>query len=116
MNIKEIVKEYPDGFSISVKDNSIFTSEYGYAIAITDMVIDLPYIETAYRELLSMGNVLNYPSEKLLVGGWVDKNNKQYLDLSLFIEDKKVAIQIAKVFNQKAIFSFSDMDDIEVCQ
>ena len=51
----------------------------------------------------------------LLIGGWIDEKTKKfYLDFSIFIKSKKIAVLIAKLFNQKAVFDIKNLNSIYI--
>lgn len=51
-------------------------------------------------------------NNNLFIGGWKDKENNFYLDLSLYLKEEELSKQIGLIFKQKAIFNISKLQEI----
>ena len=113
MNIEEVKKLNPQGFTI-IKTQSGYRvagfEDYcrGYAVSITNNVIS--DIESDFKALDKVIGYLSLSDNtKVGVGYWNDDvENKEYLDITLIVPDLDTAKLLAKIFKQKAIYSFDD--------
>jgi hypothetical protein len=71
------------------------------------------------RSLLTIFNAsMNFPCDRLYVGGWIDSDNggKLCLDISEQYDDLDVAMQVARNRNQRYIFDVANQGSIKVEQ
>ncbi len=105
--LKEMVKNN-GGFSINANGD---TPKSGFMVSVKDLYkIDLDYIEQNEVDFASdMASEING-----YIGGWLDTQSDSpfnfYMDISINIQDKEKAIEIARKNNQLAIF------DVENCE
>ena len=104
------IKNNADGCSINPSTLQPVNTQAGYFVSITD---------NEYKRANSrIVNTLKKQAKKLnlkdyFIGYWKDaKTGKHYIDLSLLIDNKDIALNIAKLFNQKAIFDNSTKESI----
>jgi hypothetical protein len=114
MRTKELLKilqKNPDGISVKAWGNHYIPAYFktGYFVALTDNEVQaIKYNITKLHELARKLNLKTY-----YFGYWKDnKTNKEYLDLSLHVQNKTKAIFIGQTFNQKAIFDCKKMQSI----
>jgi len=113
MNIKEVFKKNPEGFSISYKGMELVEYKTGFSVGVTDNVSNIGDIETTLQNVLITLNNLSINEDLKIVGGW-SFEGKYYLDASLWIHNKEDALILAKLFNQKAIWDFKNKDEVKV--
>jgi len=116
--LKELILKNKEGFTIDTNLNFVNKNK-GFVVALTDN--SDKNLNLLIEKTLSNYNTLKSLSRyKLFFGGWFcDSENKFYLDVSIIIPDKKekslnLALDIAKIQNQKAIFNFKTMDCINL--
>jgi hypothetical protein len=109
MEIKKILLKYKDGATFGL-DFTPKNFKKGYAVALTNNSI-LNWTEKTEQELKNevekikkMAKFLNLKNYFL---GWWTIEKTGFLDISLVLKSKKLALEIAKIFNQKAIYDFS---------
>lgn len=100
------VKNNKDGVSINPLTMLPVNTNKGYFVSITDN----KRIKADYRIVSMLKNkAKELGLKKWFIGYWKDgKTGFNYFDLSLHINDKKEAIGIAKIFNQKAIYGINE--------
>ena len=104
------LKANPEGCSINPMTGETVLPKDGYMVAITDNEMT-ETDETEIVKINSLAILLNLKDHFL--GYWMDsRTGKRFLDLSLYVEDKKLALQLAKIHNQKAIFDCANIDSI----
>jgi len=90
----------------------------GYAVSITDNPIH--FRDITERQLKAEINRLEDQAKKLnlkkyFFGWWLDKKTGiGYLDLSLIFNNKRDALAVGRVFNQKAIFNFKTLQSLYI--
>lgn len=108
--IMNAMNENPEGCSINPNTGNTVLPKTGYFVALTDNEMT----QTDENEIIKLGTlavILNLKDHFL--GYWMDsKTGKRFLDLSVHIEDKTMALEIAKIHNQKAIFDCKNFDSI----
>ena len=98
--LKEIILKNPNGFTIDLSGNLI---KKGFACAFTNsnQKIDLNQnIDNLFKMIKEGFN--NLDKKKVYIGYWKE-NNIDYLDLTKLV-NKKNALYLSKIFNQKGIF------------
>lgn len=104
------IKNNAEGCSIDPNTLLPVNTQAGYFVSITDN----EYKKADYRivnTLKKQANKLNL--KDYFIGYWRDgKTGKHYIDLSLLIDNKNIALNIARLFNQKAIFDNSTKTSI----
>ena len=111
MNIKQVFKENPEGFSIDLSNMTLSDYKNGYIVAITDNMTDSSMIEGLFKNLLNASLYINVPEYKKVIGGWRDEQTKMfYLDLSVWVETREEAISLCKSFNQKAYYDCKEQE------
>jgi hypothetical protein len=111
-SLKDIIIKNKNGFTI---DFNLKPMNYkkGFYVGLTNNFNK--NVDIAINNLLNLKNQFKQYEKNLLIGLWFDTDIKTYfLDLSIFVENKKSALLIAKLFNQKAIFNIKDFDCINV--
>lgn len=107
-----LLAENSDGLTINPSTLTAVNKNNGYFVSITDNEYKRVGIKTV-NSLKKQAKKLNL--KKFYIGYWKDKKtNLKFVDLSLFIKDKKTALNLAKTFNQKAIFDAKKKDCIYV--
>ena len=107
-----ILTELKNNGGFSLKGNDLFFSESGFSVSLENyesvLNFDLDIDKKLIDEVSNKFQVLkDLKLKNALIGGWKDKN-KVYIDVSLFVEDKKEAIKQAKKNNQLAIYDFKN--------
>lgn len=114
MNIVELMANYKEGCSFKKEGNdySPVQMKSGYFVAITDNEVNGD-MEVEIEKISSIARFLNL--KNFFYGFWEDeKTGKKYLDLSLHISDKNIAVETAKLHDQKAIYSCFEKDVVYV--
>ena len=97
------IKNNPNGCSINPNTLRPIDTKSGYFVSITDnerVKADYRIVSHITRKAKEM-NLKDF-----FIGYWKDaKTGKHYFDLSLLVNSRNIALNIAKTFNQKAIFS-----------
>jgi len=114
MNIKQIIKENKEGFTILVKHNNkqleqptLITKKdklKGYCVALTDIKTDINSIEQTFQKCLIIANEIK--AKSVFIGGWSDNNNL-YLDVGIIINKVSHVAIIRDTFQQKSIFNLN---------
>lgn len=101
------------GFSIN--KNGV-TPNTGFMVSLPKCEEVVPENWLFVHEVLTLYFAHNWQklgTEKHYFGGWLDeKTGKWYLDISVNIQNKEVAMETAKEFNQLAIFDLSTFESI----
>ena len=102
-NIIKQLKNNPTGCSLKQNGNKYIPSYDGYFIALTDnkfKSINGQIINKVKKQAYKIG-VKNW-----YYGYWMDnKTGFNYLDVAIFLTDKVKALETAKKYNQRAIYS-----------
>ena len=109
MNIKEYVSLHKEGFTIDLKGNPTSFNE-GFQVGLTDNVCTLDNIDFQFIQLCKIAHKLTADT---FIGGWAD-GDKFYLDISIWIPDEITARAMGNLFNQKAIWDWSNSQCIEI--
>ena len=108
-NIKTIIKENKNGFTIDLNGHFINKQE-GFFIGITNLKgRNLNHLIKKVLYIKRMGFNGN---KNLFIGGWCDNKNNFYLDLSLYVKERALSEKLALLFNQKAIYDLKKLDSI----
>lgn len=107
--IKEFILNNREGFSCNLYGNPINKKE-GYFISITN--IKGKRLNHLIKKVLYIKRFGFKGNNNLFIGGWTDKENNFYLDLSLYLENENLSKQIGLIFKQKAIFNISKLRGI----
>lgn len=107
--LKQMVKNN-GGFSVNTNGDS---PKSGYMVSIRDLYkIDIDLIDQSDIDFAS--NIANQVNG--FIGGWLDVNdtniNNFYMDISINIQNKEKAIELAKQNNQLAIYDVSSGESI----
>lgn len=116
--LNEFDKKFLNDFVIAHKDGFTITGEFknpdfksGFMVGITNN--NDKNLSVAIDRLFKTKE--QFKGNNLFYGGWYDnESSSYYLDLSLFIKDLKTALEVAKAFNQKAIWSNAEQKTITV--
>ena len=95
---REIV-EFKKGYQVSVKDIHRIDTFY-----LNDEMITKTIYELLKKLYMTKGDYF--------VGTWFDDENVLYIDISIYVKDKKEALELAKKHNQKAIFDWDSKTSI----
>jgi hypothetical protein len=111
--LKEIILKNKSGFTID-KNLNFVNKKSGYVVGLTNN--KEKDINVLIDKAINNFNTLKHLSRyKLFFGGWSDSNNF-FLDISIIIpekENKKLALNLAKIQNQQEIFNFKTMECIK---
>ena len=94
-----MLKLNPEGCTIDTNFQMVYKNN-GYFVALTDNVVN-GSVSGEIGKLKEIANILNLKNH--FYGYWRD-NDKEYLDISIHIPSKQVALQVAKIHTQKAIY------------
>ena len=115
--LKEIILKNRNGFTID-KNLNFVNKKNGFVVGLTNN--KEKNIDILINKAIENYNTLKHLSRyKLYFGGWCD-NNTFFLDISLIIpeqkqkENKTLALSLAKIQNQQAIFNFKTMECINI--
>jgi hypothetical protein len=112
VKLLEIIKKNPNGFTIDFNLNPINKNK-GYFIALTNNYNT--DFNIAIDNLFKLKEDFKQYKDKLLIGLWLDENNKTYyLDLSIYVLNKKYSLLIGKLFNQMAIYDIKNNNCINI--
>jgi hypothetical protein len=109
MKIKEALLKHKDGatFGLNFKPKSF---KSGFAVSITNNRI-LLWTEKTEKELKREVEKLKSLAKELRLKryyfGWWTIDKVGWLDISLVLKDKDLALGLAKIFRQKAVYNFS---------
>lgn len=107
--LASVLKENPEGCTIG-KDFQLVSKKRGYFVALTDNQVKEDYMEET-KKLWSIADMLRL--NDYFLGYWKDeRTNLEYLDLSIHVTNKRMALAIAKMHGQKAIFDCKNTDCI----
>jgi len=99
----KIIKENKEGFTVNALLQNV-KFEKGYFVSIAG-VNSSSCSEKAVKEILVLFDTLKDKIEPpIYIGGWTD-SGIIYLDITLHIVNKKLAIAVGKVFGQIAIYN-----------
>jgi len=114
--LKEIILKNKGGFTID-KNLNFVNKKNGYVVGLTNN--KEKNLNVLINKAIDNYNTLKHFSRyKLFFGGWVDDENNYFLDISIIIpeqkakENKTLALNLATIQNQQAIFNFKTMDCI----
>ena len=116
--LKELILKNKSGFTID-KNLNFVNKKNGFVVALTDNSNkDLNLlIEKTLNDLNTLKHLSRF---KLFLGGWYcEKEHKFYFDVSVILKEKNekslnLALNLAKIQNQKAIFNFKTMECINL--
>jgi len=117
MAIKTLLKTLennPDGVTINPLTYQPEYIKRGFAVSLTDNAFSVVNKSTAKAiaaDIKATARQLHL--KKWYIGAWSD-GKKYYIDLSIIVESKKIALELGKIFKQKAIFDFSTLQSIPV--
>ena len=104
-NVLKTLKEHPEGFSVDVDTMRVINPPSGVVVSVTNFsgtLEDLPVLwSRAVKTACSLG-----VSHKI-VGVWHD-GNKCYVDAGVLVNSIETALVLARVFNQKAVYDFTN--------
>jgi hypothetical protein len=111
--IKQIIKENPNGFSVNLSDLTPIKAENDiFCIAITDN--RQKEEDNAINDILKASELFTPIKSRLVLGGWFDVEHKKYcLDLVILERSRDKALFLAETFNQKAIFNLKTFEEIK---
>jgi hypothetical protein len=108
--LKKVIDENPEGFTINAK--TLKPINKGYAVAFTNRTNDnFKGFDDNFKDLYNQMNNNFNNMDNLFIGGWKN-NNKTYLDLSVVENNKNKALNLMNTFNQKAIFNLNNNTEI----
>lgn len=108
----EHINNNPNGFTIDFNLKPLNKNK-GYVIALTNN--NSKDINALIDNLFILKENFKQYSKNLFIGGWLDNETKTYfLDLSIYVTSKKYGLLIAKLYNQKAIFDFKNLNCINI--
>lgn len=108
--IKEVILKNENGFTLRLTTLKPYEENKGYAVAITNL--KGKQINHLIKKVLFISKAFKQIEKNLFIGGWKDKENNFYLDLTLIIKEDNLSLNVAKLFNQKAIYSFMGYQEI----
>jgi hypothetical protein len=113
--LEAIFKEKEQGFTISFNTFKEANHKKGYYVSLTN---NKAHDRKALKSLL--GRVKEQKRafdslKNLYLGGWHDfETDFYYLDLSLWLDNKRLALSIGQIFKQKAVYDIQNQRCIEV--
>lgn len=119
MNIKNILNKNKEGATLDPLTLKNVNFSNGYAVSITDNAIK-SIDSKVQKDLQDLINSINTIAKKInlnkyYIGYWYDKKTGVgYLDITVHISDKKTAVKMARLHNQKAIFNFKTLDSLYI--
>lgn len=113
MNIKEVIKENPEGFSINTNLMALETPKTGYMVSITNNKTTLESSEALFNRLLKVMNALSISKHDKFIGGWKEGKN-YYLDGSIQVLTEIEAQYLGTLFNQKAYYDCKKQRSVEL--
>lgn len=112
IKLMDIIKNNPDGFTIDFNLNPIIKKK-GFFVALTNNYNN--NFNIVIENLFKLKEDFKQFEKNLLIGLWFNSENKTYyLDLSLYIENKKYALMIGKLFKQISIFDIKNLNCINI--
>lgn len=114
MTIKEILLKHKDGATFGL-DFIPKNFKKGYAVSITNNAI-LNWTEKTEEEIKNeiekIKNLARLLNLRRYYLGWWTIEKTGFLDISLVLKSKRLAIEIGRIFGQKAIYDFSKAETI----
>ena len=113
MKLNKILKANADGVSFKKMglDYQPVYFKSGYFVALTDREVKGKAGLKDIAEVEKLAKQLNI--KRHYFGYWKDaKTQKEYLDLSIHVQNRSLALSIARLFNQKAIFDCLNLNCI----
>lgn len=112
IKLLEIINKNKDGFTIDFNLNPIIKKK-GFFVALTNNYNN--DFNIVIENLFKLKDDFKQFEKNLLIGLWFNSENKTYyLDLSLYIENKKYALMIGKLFKQISIFDIKNLNCINI--
>uniref|UniRef100_A0A7C5UT15 Uncharacterized protein n=1 Tax=candidate division CPR3 bacterium TaxID=2268181 RepID=A0A7C5UT15_UNCC3 len=106
----KIINKNLNGFTIDFNLKPI-EKKKGFFVGITNN--SNKDFNKAINNLLSIKEKMFKNCKNLYIGGWLDNETKTYfLDLSIYLNNKQDSLNIARLFNQKAIFDIKNLNCI----
>jgi hypothetical protein len=99
--LKDTVTQNPDGFTANPETLALINPSKGYAVAVTNnkfnSINDIVFKENGLRNLALYFNAF--------IGGWFD-GGVYYVDIVILTDSLEEAYNAARLFKQKAFYSF----------
>jgi len=108
-----------DGFSVKHDLNEYGGGGYAVGGASKCFEIkadDLSWNHFAYTIMPSLQEQTRGKAANLLIGGWVDDDGMAYIELSDIVQNRKEAITMGWMRNEKAIYDLWNNEEIEIPQ
>ena len=116
MQFLPLLKKHKDGATFSPLDFTPQSFRHGFAVSLTDNpiifnIITEPALQQHISRLDTLASSLHL--NRYFYGWWLDKKtNIGYLDLSIIAKTKRMALKLARLYKQKAIFDFSTFQSV----
>jgi len=107
--IKEVILNNKNGFTINLNGKFV-NKDNGYFISLTNIKgrnLNLLIKKALYIQRIGFKN-----NKNIYLGGWVDKQNNFFLDLTIHIKDLNLSKEIGIKFNQQAIFNIKKLEEV----
>jgi len=101
--INKNLKENPEGVTLNFK-GAVVEKKKGFYVSISN--ISGRRLNMLINKTLIIKKTAFNKTKNLYLGGWYD-GKKYFLDLTLFVENKKRAEYLGRLFNQQAIFNIN---------
>lgn len=113
MDIQQMFKENPEGFSIDYDTMTNSAYKNGFIVSISNNKGESPLsVAGLLNNVLETLAGLNCPDNIKVIGGWKDEEY-YYLDASLWVEHKSEALVLAKIFRQLAVWDCKQQEVID---
>ena len=108
--IKENLKKNPEGITLNFK-GEVVDKKKGFYVSISN--ISGKRLNLLISKTLTIRRIAFKDTKNLFMGGWFDGKN-YFLDLTLFVENKKRALYLGRLFNQQAIFNINKSECVSL--
>lgn len=124
-DLKRTAENNPEGFT---EDFGFTFTETkppfsGYVVGLTNKTLDYwlkispdklaRYV--CYVKSIAEAYKLSPSEYEITIGGWLDRaTNTYYVDVGMNIHNREIALDIARIHDQKAIFNLDTMESIDV--
>ena len=118
--LKELYFAIQDGGGFSVKHDLSTYEGGGYAVGGASTCHEIKVDDLSFNRftdiMADLCALTRGKASRLLIGGWVDNHGTAYLELSDIVQDRKEAIKMGWMRDQKAIYDLNNNEEIEIPQ
>jgi len=105
-NFEELGKQYKNGGTVLISNATVVRMKDGYQVSFMRPEDEISFTDDEYDEICNY--IMKITGSRLFAGFWPgdEKNDSGGVEPSFWCKDKREALEIAKLFNQKSIFDW----------